>query len=70
MAERVEKQPCRRLLRKYFQRIQVWPTKQGENPALAFFLQILGDHTSAYPGQLQPMSTDLVARLDDLVGGC
>ena len=42
--------------------------QQGEDPALALFLQVLDDHVSAHPEQLQPMTTDLVARLDDLVG--
>ena len=42
--------------------------QQGEDPALAPFLQVLDDHVSAHPEQLQPMTTDLVARLDDLVG--
>lgn len=39
-----------------------------EDPALAPFLQVLDDHVSAHSEQLQPMTTDLVARLDDLVG--
>ena len=31
-------------------------------------LQVLDGHISAHPEQLQPMTTDLVVRLDDLVG--
>lgn len=42
--------------------------KQREDPALAPFLQVLDDHVSAHPEQLQPMTTDLAARLDHLVG--
>ena len=42
--------------------------QRGQDPALAPFLQVLDDHVSAHPEQLQPMTTDLVARLDDLVG--
>ena len=49
-------------------REQVQPMQQGEDPALAPFLQMLDDHVSAHPEQLQPMTTDLVARLDHLVG--
>ena len=40
----------------------------GEDPALAPFLQVLDDHVSAHPEQLQPVTTDLAARLDHLVG--
>lgn len=42
--------------------------EQGEDPALVPFLQILDGHISAHPEQLQPMTTDLVTGLDDLVG--
>lgn len=49
-------------------REQVRPMKQEEDPALAPFLQVLDNHISAHPEQLQPMTMDLVARLDDLVG--
>lgn len=47
---------------------QTQPAKQGEDADLAPFLQVLDDHISAHPEQLQPMTADLVARLDDLVG--
>ena len=47
---------------------QVQPMQQGEDPALAPFLQVLDDHVSSHPEQLQPMTTDLVAHLDHLVG--
>lgn len=47
---------------------QVQPMEQREAPALAPSLQVLDDHISAHPEQLQPMTTDLVVRLDDLVG--
>ena len=40
----------------------------GEDPALAPFLQMLDDHISAHPEQLQPMTMDLAAHLNDLVG--
>ena len=42
--------------------------QQGEDPALAPFLQLLDDHVSAHPEQLQPITMDLMAHLDDLVG--
>ena len=42
--------------------------EQREDPTLAPSLQILDDHVSAHPKHLQPMATDLVARLEDLVG--
>ena len=47
---------------------QVQPVQRGEDPALTPFLQLLDDHISAHPERLQPMTTDLVAHLDDLVG--
>ena len=48
---------------------QVQPMEQGEEPALAPFLQLLDDHIAAHPEQLQPLlTTDLKAHLDDLVG--
>ena len=40
----------------------------GGDPALAPFLRMLDDHISAHPEQLQPITTGLMARLDDLVG--
>lgn len=40
----------------------------GEDPGLAPFLQVLDGHISAHPEQLQPITADLMARLDDLVG--
>lgn len=42
--------------------------QQGEDPALTPFLQLLDDHISAHPERLQPMTTDVTAHLDDLVG--
>ncbi|MCY4236009.1 MAG: type II toxin-antitoxin system PrlF family antitoxin [Cyanobacteria bacterium MAG CAR2_bin_4] len=42
--------------------------QRGEEPALTPFLQLLDDHISAHPELLQPMTTDLAAHLDDLVG--
>ncbi len=47
---------------------QVQAMQQGEDPALAPFLQMLDDHVSAHPERLQPMTTDLAAHLEDLVG--
>ncbi|CZB13104.1 type II toxin-antitoxin system PrlF family antitoxin [Candidatus Synechococcus spongiarum] len=47
---------------------QVQPVQQGEDPALAPFLQTLDDHISAHPEQLQPLTTDLMAHLDNLAG--
>jgi len=47
---------------------QVQPVQRGEDPALTPFLQLLDDHISAHPELLQPMTTDLAAHLDDLVG--
>ncbi|OOV25391.1 hypothetical protein BV61_06915 [Candidatus Synechococcus spongiarum LMB bulk15M] len=47
---------------------QVQPMEQGNDPALVPFLQMLDDHISGHPEQLQPMTTNLVARLDELVG--
>ena len=41
---------------------------QREDPALAPLLQMLDGHISAHPEQLQPMTPDLVARLEELVG--
>ncbi|OOV36358.1 hypothetical protein BV53_00785 [Candidatus Synechococcus spongiarum LMB bulk15N] len=47
---------------------KVQPMEQGDDPALIPFLQMLDDHISGHPEQLQPMTTNLVARLDELVG--
>ena len=47
---------------------QLQPMPQGEKPVLAPSLEILDAHISAHPEQLQPITMDLVARLDDLVG--
>ena len=42
--------------------------EQREDPVLVPFLQMLDDHISAHSKHLQPMATDLVARLEEIVG--
>ena len=44
------------------------PWSRGRTQPWPPFLQMLDGHISAYTEQLQPMTTDLVARREELVG--
>ncbi|MFN9545861.1 MAG: type II toxin-antitoxin system PrlF family antitoxin [Cyanobacteriota bacterium] len=48
---------------------RVNPDPGEEDPALAPFLALLEQDIASHPDRLQPISADLVQRLQDLVGG-
>lgn len=47
---------------------RVSPEMNGEDPALAPFLALLEQDLAQHPERLQPITPDLVSRLQDLVG--